>query len=103
MIHSTDALLRDAERMLINQDFAAILPYAAELESRASSPDVYEFFKELTRRILCAPGEHFGLFAHCLDAICAYDPAVGAAFLENMLSLSGSVEGAAVAETGILH
>jgi hypothetical protein len=102
--YSTDSLLYQAEQALIKQDFTAMLPYAAELGARASSPDVYAFFKKLTRQVLCAPGEHIQLFSHCLDAVCSHDTAEGAAFLENMLALSKGVEGAAsAAAAGILH
>jgi hypothetical protein len=103
MSYATDTLLRQAEQALINQDLAAMLPYAAELESRASSPDVYAFFKKLTRLVICAPGEHIRLFNHCLDAVCAYDQTEGAAFLEKMLCLSEGVEDATTAAAGILH
>jgi hypothetical protein len=103
MIYTTDALLRQAEQALENQDLATLLPYAAELETYAASPDVYAFFKKLTRAVLCGPGTHFRLFAHCLDAVCAYDPVDGAAFLEHMLTLAEGVEGAANSPAGILH
>ena len=101
MSHTTDSLLRSAEQNM--QDLAALLPFAAELESHASSPEVYAFFKKLTGQVLCAPGEHIRLFAHCLDAVIAHNPVEGAAFLEKMLSLSDGVEKATTAETGILH
>lgn len=103
MIYTTDTLLRQAETALEDQNLEALLPYAAELEMRAASPDVYAFFKKLTSAVLCSPGEHIRLFSHCLEAICSYDPAEGAAFLEHMLRLAGSVEGAASSPAGILH
>ena len=98
-----DSLLSKAEQALLNQDFTAMLPYAAELETRASSPEVCAFFKKLTHQILCAPGEHYQLFNHCLDAVCAHDPKEGAAFLEQMFSLSEGVEAATTSGLGILH
>jgi hypothetical protein len=103
MIYTTDALLRQAEQALETQDLTALLPYAAELEALAASPDVFCFFKKLTRAVLCTPGEHFRLFGHCLDAVCAYDPVEGAAFLEHMLTLAEGVEEAANSPTGVLH
>jgi hypothetical protein len=99
----TDSLLHQAEQALLKQDFTAMLPYAAELETRVSSPGVYAFFKKLTCRVLCAPGQHLRLFGHCLDAVCAYDPREGAAFLQKMLSLSDGVETATTSDVGILH
>jgi hypothetical protein len=103
MIYNPNALLRQAEQVLETQDFTAMLPYAAELEACAASPDVYAFFKKLTKAVLCSPGTHFRLFGHCLDAVCSYDPIEGAAFLEHMLTLAESVEGAAGSPAGILH
>ena len=103
MIYTTEALLRQAEQALETQDLAALLPYAAQLEPYAASPDVYAFFKKLTRAVLCSPGSHFRLFTHCLDAVCAYDPVEGAAFLEHMLALAEGVEGAVCSPAGILH
>jgi hypothetical protein len=101
MDNTADTLLRGAEQTL--QDLSAMLPYAAGLEPHASSPEVYAFFKRLTRRVLCDPGEHIQLFAHCLDAVIAHDPVEGAVFLEKMLCLSDGVEKAAESEVGILH
>jgi hypothetical protein len=103
MIYTTDHLLRQAEMALENQNLEALLPYAAELEIHAASPDVYAFFQKLTKTVLCSPGEHFRLFSHCLDAVCAYDPIEGAAFLEHMLTLAGGVEDAVNSPAGILH
>jgi hypothetical protein len=103
LIHTTDALLRQAEMALQSQDLSALLPYAAQLEPYAGSPDVFTFFKQLTKAVICAPGEHIRLFSHCLDAVCAHDPVEGAAFLEHMLTLAGSVENAVASPAGILH
>ena len=103
MIYTTEALLRQAEQALEAKDLAALLPYAAQLEPHAASPDVYAFFKKLTRATLCSPGAHFRLFTHCLDAVCAYDPVEGTAFLERMLTLAEGVGEAACAPAGILH
>jgi hypothetical protein len=103
MIYTTDILLRQAEQALEDQDLAALLPYAAELENHSASADVYAFFKKLTQAVICSPGEHIRLFSHCLEAVCAYDPVGGAAFLENMLLLAGGVEDASSSPAGILH
>jgi len=103
LIHTPDALLRQAEMALQKQDLAALLPFAAQLESHAASPDVFAFFKKLTKTILCDQGEHYRLFSHCLEAVCAYDPVEGAAFLERMLTLTASLEGAVLSPAGILH
>ncbi|MDR0293159.1 MAG: hypothetical protein LBH95_03290 [Oscillospiraceae bacterium] len=101
---TTDSLLSQAEQALEAQsDLAALLPYAAELEPHAASPDVFAFFQKLTRAVLCDPGRHFRLFAYCLDAVCAYDPVEGAAFLERMLTFAEGIGEAAAAPQGILH
>jgi hypothetical protein len=102
-MYTTDALLRQAEMALEDHDLSALLPYAAELEIYAASPDVFAFFKKLTRAVLCAPGQHIRLFSHCLEAVCAYDPVEGSAFLERMLDLAEGVEEASAAPVGILH
>ncbi|MDR0326384.1 MAG: hypothetical protein LBI19_09855 [Oscillospiraceae bacterium] len=103
MTYTAEALLRQAEQALESQNLTELLPYAAQLEPYAASPDVFAFFKKLTRAVLCSPGEHINLFAHCLDAVCAYDPVEGAAFLEHMLTLAEGVEDAATSPAGILH
>ncbi|MCL1807975.1 MAG: hypothetical protein FWG31_09780 [Oscillospiraceae bacterium] len=103
MIHTTDALIRQAEFALESKDLCLLLPYAAELETRASSPAVFAFFQKLTKAVLCNPETHMRLFSHCLDAVCAYDPIEGAAFLEQMLTLAGGLEEAATSPVGILH
>ncbi len=101
----TDSLLRQAEHALEQRDLAALLPYAEALEPLATSGGraVFDFFSRVTREVICCPEPHISLFARCLDAVCAYDPAEGAAFLERMLDFTYSVENASISPQGILH
>ena len=103
MINTTDTLLNRAELALQAQDFSALLPYAAQLELYAASPEVFAFFQKLAKAVLCSPDTHIRLFSHCLDAVCAYDPTEGAAFLERLLTLTDGIESAAMSPAGILH
>lgn len=104
---TVDILLRQAERVLERRDLTALLPYAEALEPFASTPGdgqaVFEFFSRLAQTVLFSPELHISLFAHCLDALCAYDPVEGAAILENMLEFANSVEKADSTSVGILH
>jgi hypothetical protein len=99
----TKSLLKQAESALARRDLTAVLPYAEALEPMAASRDVFDFFSRLTREVICHPEPHTRLFARCLDAVCAYDPAEGSAFLERMLAFTYCVEEASVSPTGILH
>ena len=103
MTYTTDILLRQAEQALAEDNLSAMLPYAEKLGSHAASPDVFAFFQKLTRAVLCGSGQHFHLFACCLEAVCAHDPVEGAAFLERMLTMTQGVEKAVSAPAGILH
>ncbi|MDR1669650.1 MAG: hypothetical protein LBR76_06810 [Oscillospiraceae bacterium] len=101
----TESLLQKAENALERRDLAALLPYAEALQPLVTSGGraVYDFFSRLTREVICCPEPHIRLFAHCLDAVCAYDPVEGLAFLESMLAFTYSVENASVSPQGILH
>lgn len=101
----TENLLKKAEHALERRDLAALLPYAEALEPMVTSGDraVFEFFSRLTREVICCPEPHIRLFAHCLDAVCAYDPVEGMSFLESMLAFTYSVENASASPQGILH